>query len=169
MKHGPRYRVKIRRHREGRTDYRTRLKLLKCRKTRIIVRKSLKNTQVQFVEYTSGGDKVLTSANSKELIKKYNWKFSVSTTPAAYLTGLIAGKKAKEHGINEGVLDIGRNMPTKGSKLFAALKGVIDAGINCPHDDSIIPSEDRIMGKHLNNEIMPVVNEIKSKVVGAKQ
>jgi large subunit ribosomal protein L18 len=168
MKQGPRYHVKLRRQREGRTDYRRRLKLLKSRKIRIVVRKSLKNTKVQFVEYNFGGDKVLASVNSNELIKNYNWKYSVSTTPAAYLTGLLAGKKAKEHGIDEGVLDIGRYRPTKGSKLFAALKGVLDAGIACPHDDSKIPSEDRLMGKHLNKEITPIVNDIKSEIIGAK-
>ena len=168
MKQGPRYHVKPRRQREGRTDYRRRLKLLKSRKIRIVVRKSLKNTQVQFVEYNPKGDKILVSAVSNELIKNYNWKYSLSTTPAAYLTGLLAGKKAKEHGINEGIFDIGRHMPTTESKIFAALKGVLDTGINCPHDNAKIPSEDRLMGKHLNKEIMPVVNEIKSKITGAK-
>ena len=168
MKQGPRYHVKPKRQRDGKTDYRKRLKLLKSRKTRIVVRKSLKNTRVQFIEYSPKGDKILVSAVSNELIKNYNWKYSVSTTPAAYLTGLLAGKKAKEHGINEGILDIGRYIPTTGSKLFAALKGVLDAGINCPHDSTKMPNEDRLMGKHLNKEIMPVVNDIKSKIIGVK-
>ena len=35
----------------------------------------------------------------------------------------------KENGVKEGVLDIGRKIPVKGSKVFAALKGVLDAGI----------------------------------------
>ena len=168
MRHGPRYRVKPRRRREGKTDYRKRLELLRSRKTRIVIRNSLKNTQVQFVGYYEKGDKILVSAISKELIKKYNWKYSTASIPAAYLTGLIAGKKAFDKGIKEGVLDIGRYVPVTGSKVFAALKGVLDSGVECPHSEEKIPTEDRILGKHLNNEIMPAVNDIKSKISGGK-
>ena len=166
--HGPRYSVKPRRRREGKTDYRKRLKLLRSGKVRIVVRKSIKNTQIQFVEYKESGDNIIISANSNELIKKYNWKYSTSSTPAAYLTGLLAGKRAKDKGIDECVLDIGRHPPITGSKLFASIKGVIDAGVKCPHDEEKIPNEDRIMGKHLDEKIMPVLDDIKSKITGGK-
>ena len=165
---GPRYSVKPRRRREGKTDYRKRLKLLKSRKIRMVVRKSIKNTQIQFIEYKEGGDNVLVSANSKELIKKYNWKFSTSTTPAAYLTGLLAGKRAKEKGIEECVLDAGRHPPVTGSKIFASVKGIVDAGVECIYKEEKIPSEDRIMGKHLDKGVMPAINDIKSKIIGGK-
>jgi len=168
MKHGPRYRVKPRRRREAKTDYRRRLSLLKSRKTRIVVRKSLKNTKIQFVNYSEKGDKVLSSTVSNELVHKYNWKFSTSSTSAAYLTGLLAGKKAVDKGIKEGVLDIGRYAPVTGSKVFAALKGVQDAGVKCKCDEEKLPSEDRIYGKHINEEITPVVNTIKEKIIGGK-
>jgi len=168
MKAGPRYHVKPRRHREGRTDYRKRLRLLKSRKMRIVVRKSLKNISVQFVEYNQEGDKIIISTLSSELVKKYNWKYSVSSTPAAYLTGLLAGKKAVDKGIKEGILDIGRYRPSNGNKLFATLKGVVDAGIQCPHDKEIIPSEDRILGKHIDEKIAPLAGEIKDKIIGGK-
>jgi large subunit ribosomal protein L18 len=168
MSQGPRYHIKPKRHRDGRTDYRRRLRLLKSRKTRIVIRKSLKNIRVQFVEYGMGGDKILASAISNELVKNYNWKYSISTTPAAYLTGLLAGAKAKGKGVEDGILDIGRYRPTSGNKLFAVLKGVIDAGIECPHEKEMIPTEDRIAGKHLNKEIAPLVNEIKNQIIGGK-
>jgi large subunit ribosomal protein L18 len=168
MKQGPRYHVKSKRHRDGRTDYRRRLKLLKSRKTRIVVRKSLKNIRVQFIGYYPQGDKVLASAISNELIKNYGWKYSTSTTSAAYLTGILAGKKANDIGIKEGILDIGRYRPSTGNKMFAALKGVLDAGIECPHDDTKIPTEDRILGKHLNKEISHLVNKTKVKIIGGK-
>lgn len=168
MKAGPRYHVKTRRHREGRTNYRRRLKLLKSRKIRIVVRKSLKNVIVQFVEYNSKGDKILISVSSGELVKNYKWKYSVSTTPAAYLTGLIAGKKAKGIGISEVIFDMGRYRPTKGNKLFATLKGVTDMGIQCPYAEEMVPSEDRILGKHLDDKITPLVGEIKNKIIGGK-
>ena len=165
---GPRYSVKPRRRREGKTDYRKRLKLLRSGKVRIVVRKSLKNTQVQFVEYKESGDNILISASSNELINKYNWKFSTSSTPVAYLTGILAGKRAKDKGIDECVLDIGRHPPVTGSKLFASIKGVIDAGVECPHDEGKIPNDDRIIGKHIDKEIMPAVNNIKNKITGGK-
>ena len=168
MKQGPRYRVKPRRRRKSDTDYRKRLELLKSRKTRIVVRKSLKNTVVQFVEYHETGDKILASASSDEIVKKFKWKYSTSSTPAAYLTGLLAGKKAVEKGIEEGVLDIGRYVPVTGSKVFAALRGVLDAGVECPHNEEKLPSDDRSHGQHLKKEIMPTVNDIKSKTIGGK-
>lgn len=168
MTHGPRYFVKPRRRREGKTDYRKRLSLLKSGKTRLVVRKSLKNTQIQFVEYKEKGDNILLSTSSKELKDKFKWKFSTSTIPAAYLTGLLAGTKAKEKGISECVLDIGRYPASTGCKIFAALKGIIETGLVCAYSEEKFPSEDRIMGKHLNKEIESSVNEIKSKIIGGK-
>lgn len=169
MKQGPRYHVKPRRRREGRTDYRQRLKLLKSRKIRMVVRKSLKNTQIQFIEYKETGDNVLATANSKELVSKYNWKYSTSNTPAAYLTGILAGKRAKDKGIDECILDMGRYVPVTGSKVFASLKGAIDAGVDCPISEEKIPDEKRLMGTHLDEKIKPAVNEIKNKIIGGKQ
>ncbi|MBN1861938.1 MAG: 50S ribosomal protein L18 [Candidatus Thermoplasmatota archaeon] len=169
MKTGPRYHVKPRRHRERKTDYRLRLKLLRSKKPRIVVRKSLKAIRVQFVEYSPQGDKILASAISNELTKEYGWKYSVSNTPAAYLTGFLAGKRAKEKGIEHGVLDIGLYHPTVGSTVFASLKGVLDAGIKCPHDAQMLPKEERILGAHIKNEIQPLIGEIKSKIKGGKE
>jgi len=168
MKAGPRYRVKPRRQREGKTNYRRRLKLLKSGKTRMVIRKSSKNTQVQFIEYHEGGDKIIANAISKELTKLYKWKYSTSTTPAAYLTGILAGKRAKDKGVKNVVIDIGNYPPVTGSKLFASLKGAIDAGLECPHDEKKIPNEDRIMGKHLDKNIMSAIEDIKNKIIGGK-
>lgn len=166
MKQGPRYYIKQRRRREGVTDYRKRLKLLKSRKIRIVVRNSLKNIRIQFIEYDASGDKIISSAISNELVKKYNWKYSTGTTPAAYLTGLLAAKRAIDNGINEGILDIGRLKPVKGSKIFASLKGVLDAGIKCPHNTEKIPDENRIMGHHIDKKIEIEFNNIKNKIIG---
>ena len=168
MTQGPRYHVKPRRQREGRTDYRKRLRLLRSGKIRAVVRKSIKNTQIQLIEYKNTGDNILVSANSIELKNKYNWKFSTATTPAAYLTGFLAGIRAKEKGISECILDTGRHPPITGSKIFAGVKGLVDAGIECKHSEEKIPNEDRIMGKHLNKEIMPAITDLKSKLSGGK-
>ena len=168
MSHGPRYRIKPRRRREGKTDYRKRLALLKSGKPRIVVRRSLRNVRVQVVNYAEQGDLVVASAMGSDLVKLYQWKHSMGTTPAAYLTGLLAGKRAREAGITEGVLDIGRQVPAKGAKVFAALQGVLDAGIEVPHSEETLPSEDRIMGKHLGDAIAKDVAAIKEKIIGGK-
>ena len=169
MSHGPRYRTQLRRRREGKTDYRSRLALLKSGRHRVIVRRSLKNIRVQFPAYDERGDQIIASAIGTELQSKYNWKHSLATTPAAYLTGLLAATRAKKAGITDSVLDIGRQVPVKGSKVFAALQGVLDAGITCPCSDDKLPPEDRIMGKHLDKGIAEEVTQIKEKIIGGSK
>jgi len=168
MSIGPRYRVKPRRRREGKTDYRKRLNLLRSQKTRMIVRKTLSQIIVQFVEYKEDGDNVIASAVSKELKTKYKWKYSTSNTSSAYVTGYLAGVRAKEKGVKECVLDAGRQRPVTGSKIFASLKGALDAGINCPHDEKKLPDDDRIHGKHIDEKIGPEVNSIIKEISGGK-
>ena len=63
------------------------------------------------------------------------------TCPRAYLTGYLAGKRAAKNGIEDAVLDIGLRGPAKGSAVFAALKGMIDAGIEIPHGEEVLPSQ----------------------------
>ncbi len=166
MNQGPRYQMKLRRRREGKTDYRHRLALLKSGEPRIVVRHSLKNIRVQFIDYNEQGDRVITSALGSDLKKQYQWKHSCSSTPAAYLTGLLAGVRAKKEGINSGVLDIGRQVPVKGSKIFAVLKGVLDAGIECPHGEGMFPDEKRILGKHIEDKMESDVTNVKKKIIG---
>ena len=97
-------------------------------------------------------------------LRKYEWDGNLSNTPAAYLTGLLAGKKALKKGIKEGILDIGLYTPVKGARIFAALKGVVDSGVNVPYSEEIIPSEDRIYGKHIGDEVAEKVEKIKSRI-----
>ena len=33
--------------------------------------------------------------------------------------------------------------------MFAALKGAVDAGLHIPHDDLILPDDERIKGEHI--------------------
>ncbi|KAA0013941.1 MAG: 50S ribosomal protein L18 [Thermoplasmata archaeon] len=153
----------FRRRREGKTNYRKRFALLKSGKPRVIVRKSNKNIRVQFSLYEMNGDKIVASAIGNDL-KKYGWNYSFSNTPAAYLTGMLAGKRALKRGIEEGILDIGLHTPSKGANVFAALKGVVDAGVSIPYGEEILPSEDRLYGKHISEEISEKVEEVKKKI-----
>jgi large subunit ribosomal protein L18 len=150
MATGPTYRVPYRRRRKGLTNYRKRLELLKSGKTRAIVRKSNNGIFCQFIEYAETGDKTLVVASSLEL-SKYGYKGHTANLPAAYLTGYMCGLKAKKKGIKEAILDTGLYRTTKGSRIYAALKGMIDAGIQIPHDVKILPEERRIKGYHIAN------------------
>ncbi len=167
MATGPRYKVPFRRRREGRTDYRHRAALLRSGVPRAVVRKSNKGMTVQFVEYRDGADFVVASAVSKELAK-LGWKLSGKNTPGAYLTGLLAGTRAKEKGIEEAVLDIGLREPTKGNLMFAALKGLLDAGVEIPHGDDMMPADDRVAGKHLREGTAAAFEDVKKKIGGGE-
>ena len=149
MATGPRYRVPFRRRREGKTDYRSRRALVLSRTPRLVVRLSLKNASVQVTEAEAIGDKVVVSAHSRELSKTYGWLSSGGNIPAAYLTGLLCGFKAKANGVSKVFLDTGLHIPSKGTRVFAALKGFVDAGVEAPHSEDILPDEDRISGKHI--------------------
>lgn len=143
-----RFKLKLKRRRLGKTNYKKRLKLLSSRKMRLVVRKSLKNISVQLVKYEPKGDKILTSANSTEL-EKLGWKYSRSSLTAAYLTGLLCGAKAVKADLKEAVLDLGLHSPIKGSKVYAALKGAIDSGLKIPASPEIFPKDERIRGMHI--------------------
>ncbi|MGC8572422.1 MAG: 50S ribosomal protein L18 [Caldisphaera sp.] len=144
MKEGPRYKLALKRRRQGKTDYHLRYKLVISQKPRAVVRKTNKYILVQIVEFDAKGDKVIAAAHSKELSKLYNWKGYSKNICTAYLTAYLAGLRARQKGIKEVVLDIGLQTPVKGSRVFASLKGLLDAGIKVPHSDDILPDEERI-------------------------
>lgn len=149
MATGPRYRVPFRRRREGKTNYRSRRALVLSRAPRLVVRLTLKHAIVQVIEAESIGDKVLVSAHSNELAKAYGWLSNRGNIPSAYLTGLLCGFKAMANGVDKAFLDIGLHIPSKGTRIFAALKGAVDAGVEVPHSEDILPDEGRISGKHI--------------------
>jgi len=138
----------FKRRRLGKTDYNKRLKLLLSKKPRLVVRKSLKYIRAHIVEFSKEGDKTLVSVNSNEL-KKFGWNFAFDNLPAAYLTGLLIGKKALKKGIKEAVLDSGLHSSTKGNRIYAVVKGAVDAGLKVPVGEAILPTEDRIKGLHI--------------------
>ena len=163
MADGPTYRVPRRRRREGRTDYKKRLSLLKSGQTRAVVRKQENNTITQFVDYDPEGDVVRTQAVAHEL-KDLGWEGHTGNLPAAYLTGYLAGTRGLEAGIEEAVLDIGRHKPEGGSAVFAALKGILDAGLEVPHGEEILPEEDRHLGAHIDEAIPSMTEEVRDTI-----
>ncbi|MGQ9507248.1 MAG: 50S ribosomal protein L18 [Candidatus Bathycorpusculaceae bacterium] len=149
MAKNSRYCVPFRRRREGKTNYKSRKALVLSGKPRLVTRITLKNVIAQIITAKPHGDEVLVSAHSKELTKTYGWKASRKNISAAYLTGLLCGLKAKAKGIKEAILDIGLHSPSKGARVFAVLKGVLDAGVNVPYGEEKLPDEKRIKGEHI--------------------
>lgn len=163
MAHGPTYRVKFRRRREGRTDYKKRLALLKSGKTRAVVRRQNNTTIVQFIDYDPEGDIVRTQATSRDL-ESLGYEGHPGNLPAAFLTGLLAGARAIEAGIEEAVLDIGPHNPQPETGVFAALKGVLEAGLDVPHGDEVLPEDDRLTGEHISDEVAANVDEVRTNI-----
>ena len=160
--------VPYRRRREGRTNYKKRLALLKSGKLRLVVRNSLKNVWIQIVEYQDDGDKILMTVHSREL-RKFGWSGYLRNLPAAYLTGLLCGLKAKKLGLNGLVLDAGLKKLFKGNLTYTVLKGVVDSGLDVAHGEGIFPSEDRIQGKHISDTVAKNFNEVKEKITKGAQ
>lgn len=146
---GPNYRVPYRRRREGKTDYQARRALVLSRIPRLIVRGSLRHMTVQIAEAQPNGDRIITSAFSRELIKTYGWQANCGNLSSAYLTGFLCGQRAVGKGVKKAILDIGLFAPTKGSRLFATLKGALDAGVEIPCDKEKLPDDKRISGQNV--------------------
>lgn len=151
MAHGPRYRVPFRRRREGKTNFHRRFTLVRSRWDRLVVRKTLNHMTVQVIRAHPDGDFTLASAHSSEL-QKYGWNESTSNIPAAYLTGYLCALRAHNNGIEKAILDIGIQRVVSGSRIFAALQGAVEAGLNIPHSDKILPSQERKKGAHIGTE-----------------
>lgn len=157
-----------RRRREGKTNYPKRLALLKSKLPRLIVRKTNRYLILQIVESENAQDKILYGVNTKELLK-FGWpedkKGSLKSLAAAYLGGLLLGNKSK--GLKEEViLDTGLIPNTKGSRIYAGMKGFSDSGKKIKYDKKIMPEENKIKNSGKINE--EIFNKVKG-VIGKKQ
>ncbi len=161
MKSGKAYAIDYRRKREGRTDYRTRIKLLASGMPRVVVRRSLNNSYIQITEFSNSGDRVLVSSSTLELID-YGWKAHRGNIPAAYLAGFLCGLKAKSKNILSGVLDIGVYRAVKGASIFAAVAGLKDAGFNI-NAGNAVPDKARLQGEHIKNYAGIIKNNLNQR------
>ena len=161
-----RQRSVLRRRRAGLTDYRRRLKLLRGNKPRAVVRVSNTRTTCQLVSWAKDGDLVTATVTGSDLLKKYGWpeSFSQKSVSASYLVGFAMGKAALATGATEAVLDIGLAASTPGGRVFSALKGMVDAGLEIPHGDNVLPDEGRIAGAHISDAIAAAVESTKNAI-----
>jgi len=151
------------------TDYRRRLKLLRGQMPRAVVRISNTRTTCQLVTWAADGDLVEVTVTGSDLVKKYGWPSnrSLKSVPASYLVGYAMGKAAVAAGSSEAVLDIGLAASTRGGRVYAALKGMSDAGLEIPHSDDVYPDEDRLNGAHVDDKIAGEVEKTKNTIEGA--
>ena len=77
------------------------------------------------------------------------------------------GKAAVAAGSSEAVLDIGLAASTRGGRVYAALKGMSDAGLEIPHSEDVYPDEDRLNGVHVDDKIVGEVENTKNTIEGA--
>lgn len=161
-------RIKFARRREGITNYKKRLGMLKSGVPRLVVRQTNKKIIAQLIEFGGAGDRVLASAMSTELAG-FGWKHSPKSVPAAYLTGMLAGRRTKDSNAGECILDSGLKTITRGSRIFAVLKGALDAGLKIPHSPESLPSGERIRGKHIADyrkvDISKDFDEVKGRII----
>jgi len=128
-------------------------------KYRLVVRKTNSDIICQIAYATVQSDKILAASYSHEL-KNYGIKVGFKNYAAAYATGLLIARRAlaklnmaeiyvgqtKPEGKHfiveekEGerrpfyvLLDVGLNRTTTGAKIFAAMKGAADGGLEIPH------------------------------------
>ncbi len=168
----------FRRRGEKKTNYKLRLAFLKSGLVRAVIRKSSKHLSVQFVDAGKDGDRVLASAKTSEL-KELGWEAPTGNMPAAYLAGYLAGLRALKAGVKKATADLGLQTSTKGSRLYSALLGAVNAGIEIPHSKEILPSEGRVKGEHIAaysswkdykskpSELPKLFESVKQKIAGS--
>ncbi len=156
----------FRRRKAGVTDYRRRLKLLRGRMPRAVVRVSNTRTTCQLVSWAADGDLVAVNMTGSDLVKKYGWPEgrSLKSVPASYLVGFAMGKAAVASGADEAVLDIGLAANSRGGRVYAALKGMCDAGLEIPHNEDVYPEEDRLNGAHIDDKMAKDIESTKKKI-----
>lgn len=137
-------RLDRRRRRESKTNYTKRLILLKSNLPRLVVRKTNKYILLQIVESVNAQDKITQVVSTKELLK-HGWPKekagSLKSLAAAYLAGILLAKKAGDKKV---ILDTGLVPSTKGSRVYAAVKGAAEGGLDVPHNEEILPTDEMI-------------------------
>lgn len=163
MAQGPQHTVNFRRRRTDRTDYAQRLELLKSGKPRAVIRLTNNQTLVQIITYHEDGDQTQAAYTANQL-PALDWEHHTGNLPAAYLTGYACGVNAVANGFDEAVADLGLHNIHPGSRLFAAVKGLQDAGVHVPADPDVLPAESRLTGEHIDASLPDHVNTVKQRI-----
>ncbi len=122
-----------------------------------VFRRSNKALTLQLVKFDPKGDRTLASVHSAEL-RKAGLEGSAKSVTAAYLAGHLFALRAKAAGVERSVLHLGRHASTPGSRLYAALRGAREGGLDIPADEEVFPG-----GERLDDE---AVKAIRPKLAG---
>ena len=132
---------------------------------RAIVRVS--NTQVvcQLAQFDPEGDRIVASVSGSNLTA-YGGPAGASTKaiPACYVAGYALGKSALSAGHDSAILDIGLAASSPGNRIFSALRGMVDAGLDVPHGEGVLPSDERINGAHIDESLAAAVETAKNAI-----
>jgi large subunit ribosomal protein L5e len=168
-----RFQVKFKRRRQCKTDYYARQRLItqdknkyKTPKYRFVVRITNRDIICQIFSSDLTHDVCIASAYSHEL-KRYGITLGLTNYAAAYATGLLLARRVNKkfnldyEGNTEvdgedfnveasgekkpfkALLDVGLARTTTGARMFGALKGACDGGIDVPHKDRRFPGSKR--------------------------
>lgn len=156
-----------RRRKECKTDYHKRTGLLKSGKPRLVFRLTNQYVVAQYVLSKNAQDSVSMQVTSKDLLK-HNWpesfKGSLKSITASYLTGYLVGKKILKEKMEQPIVDLGMIRTLYKTKVFAFLKGAIDAGLNISCSKEAFPEKERIQGKSLKEDFSKTFESIKSSI-----
>jgi len=129
-------------------------------KYRFVVRFSNKDITCQVIYATIAGDVVMCAAYAHEL-PEYGLKFGLTNYAAAYCVGLLCARRlltkvglaeeyegqdeidGEDYHVEAGedarpfkaYLDVGIKRTSTGAKVFAAMKGACDGGLDVPHNE----------------------------------
>nr|GMD24936.1 60S ribosomal protein L5 [Ipomoea batatas]GMD24947.1 60S ribosomal protein L5 [Ipomoea batatas] len=147
------YRARVRLINQDKNKYNT-------PKYRFVVRFTNKDIVAQIVSASIAGDIILASAYSHEL-PRYGLEVGLTNYAAAYCTGLLLARRVlktlelddeyegnveatgEDFSVEPGesrrpfraLLDVGLIRTTTGNRVFGALKGALDGGLDIPHSD----------------------------------
>lgn len=167
-------------------------------KFRLIVRLSNRDITCQIAYARIEGDRIVCAAYSHEL-PRYGVKVGLTNYAAAYCTGLLVARRILQklrldtlyagctdvtgeeylvEPVDEGpaafrcYLDVGLARTTTGARVFGAMKGAVDGGLNIPHSVKRFPGysaenksfnaemhRDHIFGLHVANYMRTLEEE----------
>jgi large subunit ribosomal protein L5e len=167
-------------------------------KYRFIVRITNADVICQFAEAKIAGDRILAHAYAHEL-PDYGIPVGLTNYAATYATGLLAARRllkklklddkyqgntgnvGEDYNVDElsdgprpffALLDVGLRRTTTGSRIFAAMKGAVDGGIEIPHSERRFVGYDNeqkklqpdVLRKHIfGGHVADYMNKIKAE------
>ncbi len=136
----------------------------------MVVRKSNRYIKLQLITAEKEGDRTHVAANSSEL-SSLGYSGGLANVPAAYLTGLLFGTRAKEAGFEELILDKGLQRQVARGIIYAALRGALESGVAIPHDPEVLPDGERALGASIatfnrDPSYTEIVKTVRDKLLG---